>query len=358
MDKKKTESKSGWIAERFNLQPLYDFIEHKRVPVHKHSLWYYMGGVSLFLFGVQIITGIFLLVYYQPGSDHSYESVRYITTQVPFGWLFRSLHSWSANLLMFFIFLHMFSVFFSGAFRKPRELTWLSGFLLMALAMGFGFSGYLLPWDELAFFATKVGTDIVGVLPFVGEALKELLRGGPDVTEATLARFFNIHISILPIITVTFLAVHLILIQIQGMHEPKFYQESKEKKSIPFFPHFFLRDALLWLIVLDVLIFLAVFFPWDLGPKADPFTSAPAGIHPEWYFMFMFQALKFFPATIIGIEGELIGILFFGVAGLLWFITPFWDQKLKGKARPGLIKVVGMLVILFIIVMTILGYVL
>jgi len=348
----------NWLDERFNIKQFIEFIEHKRVPMHRHSVWYYMGGVTLFLFMVQVATGMLLLLYYQPGADHSYESVRFIMTQVSFGWLIRSVHSWSANLLMFFLFLHMFSVFFSGAFRKPRELTWISGFLLFSLALGFGFSGYLLPWNELAFFATKVGTDIVGVIPVVGEPLKELLRGGPDVTEATLSRFYNIHISILPILTVLLLAVHLAFIQIQGMHEPESYSSlpPEEKKSIPFFPNFVLRDALLWLLVLDVLLFLAVFFPWDLGLKADPFSSAPAGIHPEWYFMFMFQTLKYFPPKLFSVEGELVGILLFGIGGLWWFLTPYWDAKIKGRKRPGVVRVIGIIIIIYIIVLTVLGY--
>jgi len=349
-----------WLDERFNLKSFFDFIEHKRVPMHRHSVWYYTGGVTLFLFTVQVATGFLLLTYYQPGANHSYESVRFIMTQVSFGWLIRSVHSWSANLLMFFLFLHMFSVFFSGAFRKPRELTWISGFLLFTLALGFGFSGYLLPWNELAFFATKVGTDIIGVVPVVGEPIKEFLRGGPDVTEATLARFYNIHISILPIVTSIFLAIHLAFIQIQGMHEPEFYKKLPldKKKSIPFFPDFFLRDALLWLFVLDVLLFLAVYFPWDLGLKADPFSSAPAGIHPEWYFMFMFQSLKFFPAKLFTLEGELVGILLFTLGGLWWFLTPYWDAKIRGSERPRLMQLIGVLLIVFILIMTILGYIL
>ena len=348
----------NWLDERFNLKQVFDFIEHKRVPMHRHSVWYYMGGVSLFLLLVQVATGILLLFYYQPGADHSYESVRFIMTQVSFGWLIRSVHSWSANLLMFFLFLHMFSVFFTGAFRKPRELTWISGFLLFSLALGFGFSGYLLPWNELAYFATKVGTDIIGVIPVVGEALKELLRGGPDVTEATLARFYNIHISILPIATILLMIIHLAFIQIQGMHEPEHYKNlpSEQKKSIPFFPDFILRDALLWLLVLNVLLFLAVYFPWDLGLKADPFSSAPAGIHPEWYFMFMFQSLKFFPAKLFSVDGELIGILLFTLGGLLWFLTPYWDAKIKGGKRPRLIQLIGAVIVIFIIIMTVIGY--
>jgi len=345
----------SWLDERYDLKPIKEFINHKQVPSHKHSIWYYMGGATLFLFGVQIITGILLLMYYKPGEDSSYESVRFIITQVKFGWLIRSVHSWSANLMVFFAFLHMFSVFFLKAYAKPRELTWLSGFLLLALAMGFGFSGYLLPWDELAFFATKVGTDITGAVPILGEPLKLLLRGGEEVTGATLSRFFGIHVAILPAITTAILLIHLAFVQKQGMHEPKEFVELPEdkKKFIKFFPNFVLKDTLFWLIVFNVLLFLAVFFPWELGPKADALASAPAGIRPEWYFMFMFQSLKFLPAHLLIIEGEIVGILGFGLFGFLWAIYPFLPIS-KNSSKS---KIIGIVVLLFILVMTVLGYI-
>ncbi|MCK4893789.1 MAG: cytochrome b N-terminal domain-containing protein, partial [Calditrichia bacterium] len=159
----------AWVDERFELSPILKFMSEKNVPVHHHTAWYYMGGVTLFLFITQVVTGILLLFYYRPGADSAYESMRFILTKVNFGWLIRSIHSWSANLMVFFVFVHMFSTFFTRSYKKPRELTWLTGFVLLALSLGFGFSGYLLPWNELAFFATKVGTDIVGVIPLIGK---------------------------------------------------------------------------------------------------------------------------------------------------------------------------------------------
>jgi cytochrome b6 len=347
-----------WLDERFDLSPVVDFINHKKVPVHRHMLWYYMGGVTLFLFITQVVTGILLLFYYRPGSDSAYESLRFILTKVNFGWLIRSIHSWSANLMIFFAFVHMFSTFFTRAYQKPREITWVSGFILLALGLGFGFSGYLLPWNELAFFATKVGTDIAGSVPFIGKALLVLLRGGQDVTGATLTRFYAFHVAMLPAIFTVFLFLHILFVQRQGMSEPEELQgvPEEQKKSISFFPNFFLRDALLWLIVLNILLFLAVFYPWDLGFKADPFASAPAGIKPEWYFMFMFQTLKFLPAHILIFEGEVVGIVFFMLAGLAWMLAPFWQfgSKRKGLSNP--MNIIGLISLAFIIIMTIVGY--
>ncbi len=349
-----------WLDERFNITPLIEFMRHKMVPVHKHTIWYYMGGVTLFLFIVQVCTGILLLLYYQPGVESSYESVRFIMTKVQFGWLIRAVHSWSANLMVFFIFVHMFSVFFTRAYQKPRELTWVTGFILFCLALGFGFSGYLLPCNELAFFATKVGTDIVGALPIVGDFIKTLLRGSEDVTGATLTRFYGIHVAVIPAMFTIVLGIHLLFVQRQGMHEPDFVKDlpPEKKKEIPFFPNFMLRDVLLWLVVLNILLFLAVFFPWELGLKADPFASAPAGIRPEWYFMFMFQTLKMLPGHILFIEGELFGILLFGVMGVLWLLVPFWDKFFPAAKNRKLMITVGIVGIIFIATMTALGYLL
>lgn len=348
-----------WLDERFHLTPLIQFMRHKQVPVHRHTIWYYMGGVTLFLFIVQVFTGILLLLYYQPGVNSAYESVRFIMTKVNFGWLIRSIHSWSANLMIFFIFIHMFSTFFTRAYNKPRELTWMTGFLLLALAMGFGFSGYLLPWNELAFFATKVGTDIAGAVPLIGDAIKVVLRGGEDVTGATLSRFYAFHVALIPAIFTIVLSLHLLFVQRQGMHEPEYIQTlpPEKKKVIPFFPNFILRDALLWLIVLNILLYLAVFFPWEMGIKADPFVPAPQGIRPEWYFMFMFQTLKFLPGHILLIEGEVVGTLFFMLAALAWLLVPFWEIKTKPDTKPRPMTIVGIFVILFILVMTIIGYI-
>jgi len=345
-----------WVDERYHISPLIEFMRHKSVPVHRHTVWYYMGGVALFLFIVQVVTGILLVLYYKADAESAYESVRFITTKVPFGWLVRSVHSWSANLMVFFVFVHMFSTFFTRAFRKPRELSWVTGFVLLALALGFGFTGYLLPWNELAFFATKVGTDITGVVPLIGEPIKVLLRGGNDVTGATLSRFHAIHIAILPALFTVLLSLHLLFVQRQGMHEPEYVERlpQEKKKMIPFFPNFLLRDTLLWLMVLNVVLCLAVFFPWELGRKADLFSSAPQGIRPEWYFMFMFQTLKLLPAHVWFMEGEVLGICFFGLAGLAWMLVPFWEIKRHKRPKP--MTIIGVMVILYMIGMTIWGY--
>src|SRR5918994_4281918 len=160
-----------WLDERLSISGLAAIARKKEVPLHRHSVWYYFGGMTLFLFAVQVATGILLLLYYRPSAENAFESVQFIMTDVEFGWLIRSIHSWSANLMILTLFIHMFSVYFMTAYNRPRELTWLSGVVLLLISVGFGFSGYLLPWNEVSFFATKVGTDIADVIPVVGNTL-------------------------------------------------------------------------------------------------------------------------------------------------------------------------------------------
>ncbi len=329
--------------------------EKKEVPVHRHSVWYYFGGMTLFLFTVQVVTGILLLLYYRPSSENAFESVQFIMTEVQFGWLIRSIHSWSANLMIATLFIHMFSVYFTRAYGPPREMTWLSGVFLLFIVICFGFSGYLLPWNKLAFFATKVGTEIAGVVPIVGRPILRFLRGGDDVTGATLTRFFGFHVAVLPATATVFIAVHVLLVQLHGMHVPPKYEHNYRRMK--FFPNFILRDLIGWILAIGALAALAALFPWELGEKADAFAPAPAGIKPEWYFLFMFQTLKLIPAKILSFDGEVLGVLAFGFAGALLFIVPFIDKSPENPRRRLIFNLAGVVALLYIVVMTIVGYV-
>jgi len=352
----------AWLEQRVDLQSVRAFVQHKSVPVHRHSHWYYLGGMTLFLFLVQAMTGILLLLYYQPSETLAFESVRFIMTQVRFGWLIRSVHGWCANLLMALAFAHMFSTFFLKSYRKPRELTWLSGMFLLLLMLGFGFSGYLLPWNTLSYFATMVGTNIAGQLPVIGDDLLRFLRGGDSVTSSTLTRFFGFHVAILPAITGIVLGLHLWLIQMQGMSLPpsvekEFEQRHASPPAIRFFPGFLLRELMGWYLALGVLAALAAVFPWELGVKADPFASAPPGIKPEWYFLYMFETLKYIPARVLGFEGEALGILAFALGGLLWIAVPFLDRSPTKGRLSRWIRVAGVVVLVYIAIMTVISYV-
>jgi cytochrome b6 len=345
---------ADWLDRRLRLRAVRGFLAHKLVPMHHHSLWYYLGGLTLFLFFIQVASGVLLLLYYRPAPESAFESVRFIVAHVPFGWLIRSVHAWAANLMVGAAFAHLFSVFFLKAYRAPRELTWLTGCALMALTLAFGFSGYLLPWNELALFATKVGTDIVGATPVVGHWLRFVLRGGEDVSGATLTRFFGFHVALLPLLVTFLLLVHFALVQVHGISQP--IEARKTARHMPFYPHFALRELLVWLGALAVLVALATFLPWELGHKADPFAPAPEGIRPEWYFTFMSQTLKYLPPTIAGIEGEHVGILAFGALAFVLAAIPFLDRRAaRGQPSP-LVSLGGAVVLVFVLTMTLLAY--
>lgn len=351
----------AWLEERIGIDEIMAFARKKKVPVHRYSYWYFLGGMTLFLFGVQVITGALLLMYYRPGADEAFESVQFIMTQVQFGWLIRSVHSWSANLLIFMAFAHMFSVLFLKSYRRPRELNWISGILLLFLMLGFGFSGYLLPWNTLSYFATKVGTEIPAQIPIIGHPILIFLRGGEDVTGSTLTRLFGVHVAILPAIATFLILVHLALIQRIGMSVPPGQKANwealpAEKREIRFFPNFVLRELMAWYVALGLLGALAALFPWGLGVKADPFASAPAGIKPEWYFLFMFQTLKLIPAKILGADGEMLGILAFSVLGALAVLLPFLDREKPVNTRRW-ISGLACIFIAYMAAMTVYGWV-
>ena len=355
-------SKLGeFFDERLGLDLFRYLGAKKRVPIHRQSVSYFLGGMALFLFLIQVITGVLLTLHYTPSTEGAFESVERIMTEVDFGWLIRSVHSWSANLLIGVLFLHLASAFAMRAYRRPRELTWVTGVFLLFIFLAFGFSGYLLPWNQLAFFATRVGTAIVGAVPIIGHDLVIFSRAGENVTGATLSRFYALHVAILPLIVLIVMGIHLYLVQLHGMSVPEKaaakHGGADKVPSMPFVPHFLLRDMVGWYVALGLLAALAAFFPWELGEKADPFGSAPAGIKPEWYFLFMFQALKKLPPHILGIEGEIVGVLFFGLAALVVILIPFIDRGEKAGKTRRVLNVFGVLAVIFFFAMTIWGLV-
>jgi cytochrome b6 len=332
------------LDSRYQITPLIEFLRHKEVPKGPHSMvWYYLGGTTTFFFMIQVVTGVLLLMYYQPGEATAYESIRYLTTKVPFGWLMRSVHCWSAHLMVVSLVAHMFSTMMLKAYRPPRELTWVTGYVLFALTLGLGFSGYLLPWNKLAFFATSVGTDLVKSVPLAGNWLLHVLRGGPDVTANTLYRFFGLHVVILPLLFVALIGVHLLFVQRQGMAPP--LGAKITRPGMKFFPSFALRDVLLWLFCFMILLILAVFLPygpgipgmeWELGQKADPLAPAYPGIKPEWYFLWEYQLLKEFPPHLFGLEGPQLCLLIVSLLLGLWAFIPWLDRQARqNKPSPG-----------------------
>ncbi len=338
-----------FFQERVKLDTPLESIRHKTVPVHTHTIWYYCGGMTLALILIQIFSGVLLLLYYRPTVDAAYESVHFITAKAHFGWLVRSVHAWAAHLAILSAFLHLSSTFFMKAYRPPRELTWVSGVCLLYILMGFGFTGYLLPWNTLSFFATKVGIGIAGSVPVAGPWLSTFLRGGEEIGDATLSRFFWLHIAVLPASLLGLLGIHLLLVQMQGMSKPP---RVTSDRSMPFLPDFLLRDLVAWSLMLGLVLSLSVYWPTTLGTKADPFAPTPIGIRPEWFFLWMFQSLKLFPGHILGMEGEVVAVCSLNMALMMLLFIPWLDLPARRGKSHWLPMVLGILAITYIVALS------
>lgn len=205
----------NWLEERAGWRAVWQAIFLRKIP--KVNWAYTLGSASLFLSINQMITGILLTIYYVPTPDHAYDSVQYITTQVPAGWFIRGLHHWGASAMVVLVVLHMLRVIYYGAYKFPREMTWLTGVILLLLTVGFGFTGYLLPWDQKAFWATTVGTRIAGTAPLIGDVTLRIMRGGEDLSAVTLARFFGVHVWVLPATLILIAGIHLYLVIRNGI---------------------------------------------------------------------------------------------------------------------------------------------
>lgn len=343
-----------WLDERLPLGEVATYFSKKSVPRHKHSFWYYFGGLTLFFFVVQVVSGILLTLYYKPSPEQAYESVQRIVNDVAYGWLVRSIHSWSANLMIGALLIHMFSAFLMRAYRKPRELMWLSGVLLLFLALGFGFTGYLLPWDTMAYFATLIGTEVPKTLPIIGTWGVGILKGSEEIGGEALTRMYSIHVVILPILTIVLVSFHILLNQVLGSSVP--IGTENKNPPIRFFPNFLYRDIISWMIGFFALLTLATLLPWGLGEKADPLASAPLGIKPEWYFLPLYQTLKLVPSTILAINGELVVNMLVGAGAIIWFAIPFLDRKASAGLRNRAFTVVGVLLIAYLVLTIMVAY--
>jgi quinol-cytochrome oxidoreductase complex cytochrome b subunit len=347
-----------WLDGRYKLASLMDALLHVEIP--RSARTFYFGGITLFFFIVQAITGILLSLYYQPSPDRAYDSILFIMNEVNFGWLIRSVHSWGANLMILFCVLHLLRIFFQGAYKAPREMTWIVGGLLLAVTLGFGFTGYLLPWDQRAFWATTVGSEIAGAVPLVGKTLLVILRGGAEVTARTLSRFFGIHVLAMPAALLALLAIHLTFVHQQGLADPSAKVEEggdappgaeagqEKKRLLPFFPHYVLDEVIAWYVMLAVLIVLASLFPAGLEEPADPLRT-PEHAKPEWYFLFLYQGLKVVP-RIVGVTLPIVG-------GLVLLLLPFLDRNPQfAPAKRPIAIAIGVVSLIGIIAFTIWGW--
>jgi quinol-cytochrome oxidoreductase complex cytochrome b subunit/mono/diheme cytochrome c family protein len=282
----------------------------------------------LFVFALQVLTGILLTTSYAPSVDTAWPSVRYIQEELPLGSFIRALHHWGSSAMVILLLFHLMQVFVWGAYKKPREFTWMTGVLLLFCVLGLAFTGYLLPWDQKAYWATKVGLGIASTTPLIGDALRSLLQGGPEMGNLTLTRFFTIHAFILPGLIIALIVVHLYLFRLHGL-TPSWWQSTEQLAATeePFWPRQVWKDGVLALLFLVGLGIWCAYQPAPLEAQADP--SQPYEARPEWYFMFLFQLLRYFegPYEIVGTF--VLPVLFF----LVLFFWPFLDRGLHREPR-------------------------
>jgi ubiquinol-cytochrome c reductase cytochrome b subunit len=280
--------------------------------------WFVTGSILLFLLGVQLITGVVLTMYYVPSPEHAYDSVRYITDRLPLGRVLRGLHFFGASFIVVAAVIHMLRVVMFGSYKKPREVTWMTGVVLFLVILGFALTGYLLPWDQKAYWATTVTINIARSTPLFGEQVAALMRGGIDLGALTLLRWYTAHVFLLPAALAGFVIAHLYLMRRHGISGPL---RQVEEPAQAFYPHHALKDTVAMAAVFALLLTFATLFRVPLDPIADP-SDATYVPRPEWYFLGLFQLLKYFPgpfepvATIV-IPGLVIGAL---------LLLPFLDR--------------------------------
>ncbi len=311
-----------------------------------------LGSLCALLFAVQAVTGMILAFYYNPSPDQAYTSINYLMNDVSMGGILRGIHHWGAGALVIFVFAHLATNFFSGAFKAPRELTWIVGVCLFLLTLGFGFSGYLLPWDQKAYWATVVSANIPKDIPLVGKFIARLMLGGETVSGLTLTRFYAIHTLVLPALTAFFIMFHIYLVRIHDIVGHGEEKASEAEKTYRFFPEHLFRCSIAFGLVFSVILFLAIFAEVPLENVAG--TVDPAYLpRPEWYYMWLFQLLTFFPGKF-----EIVGSLVIPIAGvIILFCLPFLSKtNLRATADRPLATAAGVACLVGIVYLTLMGF--
>ncbi len=338
---------STWLAERIPIDGAQlRELTNEPVPHHLKHWWFCLGGTPAYLFVVQIVTGILLAAYYQPSPQSAYHSIQYITDQAHYGWYLRSLHKWAATFMIAAVILHQMRVYFTAAYRRPREINWVIGMCLLMATLLTGFTGYSLAFEQLSYWGATVAANICEVVPGVGTIIKELLLGGSTYNERTLSRFYVLHAAVLPSIIVLLVAVHISLIRLLGVTELRFEDELDDApRFFNFFPDHLLTEILIGLVLMVLLSAVATIFPVTMGPAADP-LSTPEVIKPEWWFYVSFRWLKLFPLT--------FAVLSSGFIVAVMFAWPWLDKWLRRLTRNEDISVyVGIVATLALIGMTV-----
>ncbi|MCA9176852.1 MAG: cytochrome bc complex cytochrome b subunit [Planctomycetales bacterium] len=327
-------SRAGsWLRERVPVDGAsLRELTNEPVPNHLKKWWFALGGTPAYLFVVQIATGILLAFYYQPSAATAYQSVQYITHEAAFGWYLRSLHKWAATLMIAAVILHQMRVYFTGAYRRPRELNWVVGMSLLMCTLLTGFTGYSLVFEQLSYWGATVAANISDAAPVVGGFAKQMLLAGDGYNDRTLSRFYILHAAVLPTTIVLLVIVHIAFIRMHGVTELEEIDESASAGNrtpeasdgasthFNFFPDHLLTELMIGLVLMTLLSALACIFPATIGPQADPLTT-PEEIKPEWFFYVSFRWLKLFSLTFAVIStGFIIGAMF------LW---PWIDNFLR-----------------------------
>jgi ubiquinol-cytochrome c reductase cytochrome b subunit len=344
------------------MKPLLDWLDNRtgyraalhhllEEPIPKGTGWAFTtGSALLFLLGTQILTGVGLTMYYVPAPQMAYDSVRFITDTLTMGWLLRGLHFWGSTFTVMAAVIHLLRVFFSGSYKAPREVTWLTGVTLFLLVLAFSLSGYLLPWDQKAYWATTVTINIAQGTPLIGDQLAEVIRGGSQLGALTLGRWYSAHVFLLPAALIVFIVAHIALMRRHGISGPV---KPQDGPPTAFYPWHAIKDTLVMAAVFGLLITFAVNFPAQLDEAANP-ADASYVPRPEWYFLSLFELLKYFPgpfepvATIV-IPGIVVGFLV-----LLPFIDRGFDRRPFSRGR-ALLSLTMLIIIAGVVVLTTMG---
>ncbi len=316
----------AWLDHRTGIDSLLRHALDEPIPGGA-KIAYVFGSGLLFLFLSQIVTGVFLAMYYVPSADHAHTTVAYITKEVTGGSFLRSIHAYGSSAIIIVLLLHIIQTFMYGSYKGRRELVWVAGCVLLTLMLGMAFTGYLLPWDQKAYFATTVGTNILSEIPWVGTGIKELLRGGTEMGTLTVSRFFMLHVFLIPAFIFVFVAMHVYSFRKAGAAGPVTEDPIAPKlPSEPFYPKQLVMDMGFAVLIIVFLGLLAYLWPTDLGPKSDP-SDTQFLPRPEWYYVPIFQYLKYWQGST-----ALLGILVIpGIIGLLLVGLPFFDRSLERR---------------------------
>ncbi len=311
----------GWLAERLGWASIASRLGG--YSMSRRGFAFYLGGITLFLLVVQVASGILLTLYYQPDAAYAHGSVERIVGEVAYGDLVHAVHSWTADLFVASLFLHLFTVMIRRSFRSPHELSWLTGVALLALGVGQAFTGAVLPWSERAYTHARIGSELARYVPLVGGWLHRFMRGGEDVTSSTLAHAFGFHVAVLPAAVALVLSGHLFLLTRRPVQRPP----QPNAESIPLYPDFFVRQGVALTGAMVIVLTLAIFVDRPLGPVADPRVSSAPDAQPPWYFLPVHAIVRAAPKELLGIEGPRFLVGAACVMGLAFVALPFLDRR-------------------------------